>query len=278
MTATAQPTTQGEPDPRPRPPINGSDATSFGDLVRFQARDGVFLRAEHLAVMQTYAAELAQAVGLAAGTGVVYGFRPEIAADHTSVEVGPGLAIDPTGRPLQATEAKAVVRFLDAPLQNTDGFWVVEIARTTLPFGTEKIFGNVCDDPCSTSALQPWVAEGVVARLRPDSLEGFAGVPADQKRSWLASTYFERTRQRSQPWLVPAAPNAVIASITGRDWTDVARAPEGTWVPLGVVWRDGDTPRLDMWTARREIFGRFGDDLWRSRLAMRPWKDRKSVV
>jgi len=79
MTAATQPGTQAEPDP-PRPPFDGTDATAFGDLVRFRPQDGIFLRAEHLTVMQTYAAELARAVGIATGSGVVYGFRPTIAA------------------------------------------------------------------------------------------------------------------------------------------------------------------------------------------------------
>jgi hypothetical protein len=272
MTAPAQPSTQAEPDPRPRPPLDGTDATAFGDLVRFRAQDGIFLRAEHLAVMQTYAADLARAVGVATGTGVVYGFRPTISEDKQSVEVGPGLAVDPLGRPLHATEAKAVVRFADAPpLGNGGGYWVLEIARTTLPFGTEQVFGNLCDDPCSGSALQPWLAEGVVARLRPEELPELAFVPSGEKRSAVASAYFEDERRSGRPWLVPGAPTAAITPINDRPWTGVATAPSGVWVPLGVVWLDGTEPQLDVWTARREIYGRLAVDHWRTRLAMRPF-------
>jgi hypothetical protein len=270
MTAAAQPRTQAEPDP-PRPPVDGSDATAFGDVVRFNAQDGLFLRAEHLAVMQTYAAQLSRAVGVATGTGVVYGFRPVMTEDGTCIEISPGLAIDPTGRPLYATNGMAVVRLKDAPsLENVDGFLVLEIGPAALPFGTEPVFGNLCDDPCSGSVRQPWVAEGVVARLQQDALTGFSYIPSQEKRSWLASHYFERQRRDAAPWLVPTGPDAAITPITGRDWRDVAEEPSEVGVPLGVVWRDGEKWKLDVWTARREIGGRRGEDRWRTRLAMRP--------
>ena len=205
MTTAQPPRTQTEPAP-PRPPVNGSDDTAFGDLVSFRAQEHPVLRAEHLAVMQTYAAELAMAVGVGTGSGIVSGFRPDI-IDNAAIEVGPGLAIDPAGRVLYSTESTAVIDLTVPRPVVQDGFWVLEIRPASQAFGAEPVFGNLCDDPCAGSTVLPWTAEGVVVALREDTLSGLdANSSSLHRRSWLASAYFERERRRSGPLIVPAGP------------------------------------------------------------------------
>jgi hypothetical protein len=228
--------------------------------------------------MQNYAAELATAVGAATGTGVVHGFDPVVTTidGKVFVDVPGGLAIDPRGRPLQAT-GTARIPFTSAEQPgDANSFWVVEIARTTAEFGTEPVYGNPCAEPCSGSALTPWLAEGVKARLRLEKLST-SGRP-EERRSRIASQYFESERERSDPWLVPATQDTAdepLLPIGRRPWTSVAKAPSkaasDSWVPLAVVWLDDEKLQLDLWTARREIYGRRAEGLWRTRLAMRPW-------
>jgi hypothetical protein len=83
------------------PDSDGTPGTAGGGINRLNAFNGLFLRAEHLERMQDYARELALAVGAAGGPGVVTGFDVAL-GDGSTLLVEPGLAIDPTGRPLRS--------------------------------------------------------------------------------------------------------------------------------------------------------------------------------
>ena len=52
---------------------SGSMDTAGGAITRLNPADGLFLRAEHLRAMEDYASDLALAVGMAGGPGVVHG-------------------------------------------------------------------------------------------------------------------------------------------------------------------------------------------------------------
>src|SRR5215472_14465640 len=80
--------------------------TSITGIRRLNPADGLFLRSEHLNQMQTYSRELALAVGIAGGTGVVYGFGLTLSGSMLSAT--PGLAIDAAGMPLRTAETITV--------------------------------------------------------------------------------------------------------------------------------------------------------------------------
>lgn len=263
MTATDKPVIGAD--------TNGDPATVGGGITRLNATDGLFLRAEHLIAMQDYARELAFAAGLANGTGVVYGFTVSLSGD--TLEVAPGLAVDPIGRPLRSRKT-AVISLLDAPDVGPDGFWVLEVTPAKWLYGTENVYGNLCDDPCNGSAIAPWEAEGITVQLRPDTISGLGVQISAERRNWLAFQYFERERQRGGPWLTPAQPGGVISSITGRDWSEGTPGPATAGVPIAVVQQIPDKVDnwvLDVWTARRDVGDPPARRSWQWRLAMRPW-------
>ena len=81
---------------------SGSMDTAGGAITRLNPADGLFLRAEHLRAMEDYASDLALAVGMAGGPGVVHGYQVSLSQDGSAVQVTGGLAIDPDGRPLRS--------------------------------------------------------------------------------------------------------------------------------------------------------------------------------
>jgi len=262
MTATAQPATGAD--------SNGDPATVGGSITRLNATDGLFLRAEHLAAMQDYARELAFAAGLANGTGVVYGFTVTLSGDAgDKLVISPGLAVDSSGRPLRSRKLAEVS--LSGLRPEPDRFWLLKIVPAEWAYGTEKAFGNLCDDPCNGSTIAPWQAEGLTVQLSEDSMPGLESrLPAD-RRSWLASQYFERERQRGGPWLTPTQAGSPVSSITGRAWYEGNPQPAATGVPIAVVQRVGNEWVLDGWTARRDVGDPPARRSWQWRLAMRPW-------
>ena len=245
---------------------NGDPAT-VGGIVRLNATDGLFLRAEHLAAMQDYARELAFATAMANGAGVVHGFTVTLAGD--SLEVSPGLAVASSGHVLRSSKLAEVA--LSGLLTEPNRFWVVEIIPATWVFGSEKAYGNLCDDPCNGSAIAPWQVEGCTVRLREDAMSGLEGLTSIERRNWLASKYFERERKLGGPWLTPSQPGGPVGSLTARDWSAGIPRPEAAGVPIAVVQRVGDNWVLDAWTARRDMGDPPARRTWQWRLAMRPW-------
>jgi hypothetical protein len=251
-------------------PINGS--TAAGDIVSLNARDGLFLRAEHLEAIQAYARDLSTSIGIAAGTGVVYGFDVTIDQAKSQLAVEPGLAIGPTGQPIRsAAFATVSLKRDDLPPLQGDGFWVIEVNSIETSFGSEPTYGNVCDDPCSGSgaAIQPWTDHGASVSLRADAIGGLDTVGPSAKRCWLASHYFDRERRRRRPWLVPSDAKQ-INSLIDHDWTKGAAQPVPAGVPIGTIQLIGETLALDVWTARRGCSGPLADEALKARLAMRP--------
>ena len=68
-------------------------------LTRLHYFDGKYLRAEHLTREQDYLRTLVHLANLAGGAGVVHGYDT-VLLTGTAVQLGPGLAMDPQGRPL----------------------------------------------------------------------------------------------------------------------------------------------------------------------------------
>jgi hypothetical protein len=250
------------------PDSGGTPATVGGGITRLNPSDGLFLRAQHLAVMEDYALALAQSAALAAGTGVVYGYRAWL--DGTVLKVDPGLAIGPDGRPLRSTQ-EATVDISDLTAQ-ADGFYVVEVSPASWDYGQENVYGNLCNDPCSSSAaIHPFQAEGIAINLRADSMPGLKSQGDYQQRNWLASRYYERERERGGPWLVPGTAGSKIAGIATLDFSTATEAPEGNAVPIAVLLNSGGSWLVDLWIARRDLGDPAPRRAWQSKLAMRPW-------
>lgn len=225
-------------------------AAADSGITRLNPSDGLFLRAEHLARMQDYARELALSVGLAGGSGVVYGYQTELSG--STLTVGAGLAIDPSGRPLRSTSGVELDLNKLPPIANNQ-FLVVQVIQGEPHLsGTENVYGNLCDDPASPATIQPWADEGVIVQVVTDSFNDLdlGGVNPVQRRNRLASHYFERERAAGGPWLVPGADGPSLL----RPWSDAVSRPDAAAVPLAVLLR---LPKLgwvlDVWTARRDI-------------------------
>src|SRR4051812_37208461 len=105
------------------PATDDSPATGAGGIDRLNAFDGLFLRAEHLIVMQDYARDLALAVGQACGPGVIEGYGVTLGPKGDTVEIAPGLAVDANGRPLRSTSAISMPLTVGkAPALTDNGF------------------------------------------------------------------------------------------------------------------------------------------------------------
>jgi hypothetical protein len=251
----------------------GSDAIG-GGFTRLNPADGLFLRAEHLERMQRYAGDLAAAVGAGLGPGVVYGFTCRFTQQNDAVEATAGLAFA-AGQPLRSGQTLTVSLKGLAP--SGDDFWVVEIVPATWLYGSEPVYGGLCEDPCGNgSGIRPYAAEGVELRLRHDSIPGFGD--EENRRNWLASNYFERERQHggasarssNAPWLMPNVDDGGVLPIAPRPWPEGSASYDDAAVPLGVVWKDNGKWQLDVWTARRDLGDPTPMMAWQWRLAWRP--------
>jgi hypothetical protein len=250
-----------------------SPAIAGGVFTRLNPADGLFLRAEHLDTIGQYASDLAAAVGAGIGLGVVFGFTCRLSTTNDAVYATGGLAIA-AGQPLRST-ATTMVSLNDLYPQ-ADDFWVVEIIPATWEYGSEPVYGSLCEDPCGRgSGIQPYAAEGVELRLRRDSLKGFGGVEPSLQRNWLASNYFERERKyggasarsANAPWLLPASP---VEDIIAHPWSEGTGHHDQAAVPLGVVWKRDGKWHLDVWTARRDCGEPTPAAAWQWRLGWRP--------
>lgn len=244
-----------------------------GDITAFSPSDGLFLRAEHLRAIETYAQDLIRTVGMGTGTGVVYGFDVALDAAGPALKVQPGLAISPVGQTLRST-APVVLPLAAGKLEpiGDDGFWRITVNPSSRNYGSENAYGNLCAEPCSGSgsAIQPWTAEGVTISLIPDEMPDLKGIDNTRRRSWLASKFFERERKAGHPWIVPGDAT-IVPSLSSHDWTVGIGQPSPYGVPIGVIQLVNGEWLLDVWTARRDIGGPPADSAWRSRLGMRPW-------
>jgi hypothetical protein len=250
-----------------------SPAIAGGGFTRLNPADGLFLRAEHLDTIGQYASDLAAAVGAGIGLGVVFGFTCRLSTTNDAVYATGGLAIA-AGQPLRSTATTMVS--LNDLYPHGDDLWVVEIVPATWEYGSEPVYGSLCEDPCGRgSGIQPYAAEGVELKLRRDSLKGFGDVDPSWQRNWLASNYFERERKyggasarsANAPWLLPASP---VQNIIQHPWSEGTGHHDQAAVPLGVVWKRDGRWHLDVWTARRDCGEPTPAAAWQWRLGWRP--------
>jgi len=256
---------------------SAASASASSGLRRLHPADGLFLRAEHLDQIQTYARDLAHLDALAGGSGVVYGFTLDLDADKQLVGAGSGLAIDPSGQPLRSLGRLEVD--LSALERGVSGrVWIIEVvAAAPIPAGNEPVFSSACASPCGPdSSIQPWLDSAVQLRVRADTLTGsWIDADAEHALSALVSAYFERERRAGDPWLIPAAAGAPVPRLATRPWA--AGAPTGppgpAGVPLGLLAWICDGWYLDVWSARRDRGLTPPVMAWEGRLGKRPQPD-----
>ncbi|MGH3821333.1 MAG: hypothetical protein ACRDRA_00575 [Pseudonocardiaceae bacterium] len=242
-----------------------SPAPAGAAIARLHPFDGLFLRAEHLNRMQDYTRELTRALGQSGGPGVVHGYH--VGLRDGALEVSPGLAIDPAGRPLLMTTSQR--RRLD-DLTETD-LWVIELVGEDVPFGDEEVYGALCDDPCAGgTSTRPYIGERVAVHLRPDSLAIDGGV-ALERRSRVASAWFERERIEAAALLPTSERDAPkVADFDLASWDKPTELAGGDAVPIGVLLRTSVGWNIDAWIARRDRIETPPRRAWQQRLGMRP--------
>ncbi|MDQ6612460.1 MAG: hypothetical protein M3Y64_08500, partial [Gemmatimonadota bacterium] len=287
--------------------VGGQTVVNAGSpLTRLNYFDGKFLRADDFKREQNYVRQLVQFSNQGLGAGVVYGMDTVIDRQGR-LNIGPGLAIDSSGRTLlvganatldinalidatrRVTAIKGIANdtkvrvggadFADCVdmTGNTDlltaagSLYAICVGHAESLCGTEDVYGRLCEDACVTATDRPLIVEGVVVRALPLTLR----TPlATSKAVTLLSTHLRS--------LVASAyfedERHVVPSIISRaglaleTWCVGAEMSAVGCVPLAVIGRAGvKTTFLDAWTVRRERMEAPAKRYWAWRMSMRPW-------
>lgn len=274
-------------------------------LKRLNYFDGKFLRAEDLRAEQQYLRQLVQLSNQAGGHGVAHGYTVTLGSGGDTLNVGPGLAIDPAGRVLLLPQpvsigvqqlidqSKELLKIVEAMRAAAGGgafsdcefvtgeqpshvpqagdLYLVTVSHAEAFCGQADVFGKLCEDACVTSTDRPFVVEGVVLRAIPLLLRTPLAQPSNvilgqaHMRSRVASAYFNDERLLT-PSLVGKA------GLASAVWCFGAEPAAGSDVPIAVIARAGQTTLfLDAWTARRERIDPQARRYWQWRMRMRPW-------
>lgn len=273
-------------------------------LTRLNYYDGKFLRAEDLQTEQRYLRNLVQLSNQTGGSGVAHGYDVMLSGGGDTLNVGPGLAIDPAGRVLllpqvvtlnvqeliersrqmfasmKASGKGAGSVFDDCEFVSetppdltpqSGDFYVITISHAEAYCGQEDVYGQLCKEACASSTDRPYIIEGLVIRAEPLQLETLLAqskaVMLTQKhlRSQVASAYFNDERNHIKSLILKAG-------IQSNVWCFGALAAGGSSVPIALLARAGQsTLFLDAWTARRELIDTPAKRYWQWRMSMRPW-------
>lgn len=273
-------------------------------LTRLNYFDGKFLRASDLKGEQDYLRQLVRQSNQAGGSGVVHGFDLTLGGGDT-LDLGPGLGINPDGRVLLLPQGLSVAvqelieRSQDVqefhkqgdmvsagafeqceitseapPVNTTHGndLYLIVISPAEALCGEEDVFGKLCEEACATSTDRPFAVEGLIVRAVPlvlqTALPHSQVVPIATKahlRSRVAAAYFEDERRR-------VASMISRFGLSQQTWCLGADAANGGGLPIGVIARAGATTVfLDAWIARRERMDTPPRRYWQWRMMMRPW-------
>ena len=279
----------------------------LAELRRLNWFDGKLLRADDLRVEQDHMRALVRRSNATGGPGVVHGLGARLAPDGR-LHVGPGVAVDPSGRTLvlhadvafDVAELIAKTAGVDSagappvegmragafhdrsaepaptptPTTPAGGPWyVVTVGWAEGLCGDEEVHGNLCDCECTTSTDRSWRLDGLVFRACPflprHPLPTSTVVAIDGRH--------ERSRLASALFadeLEDAGSMIFGAGLRGGVWcagaaADVAPRDE---VPLAVISRSAaGTSFLDVWTACRHRIEPPPQRYWAGRMRMRPW-------
>ena len=274
-------------------------------LTRLNYFDGKFLRASDLKAEQNYLRHLVRLSNQAGGSGVVHGFDLTLGGGGDTLELGPGLGINPDGRVLLLPQGLSIniqelidksqeleKFFKKANVFATEDFveceptgaappittthsndlYLITICPAEALCGEEDVYGKLCEEACATSTDRPLAIEGLIVRAIPlllqTPLPHSMIVPISTKahlRSRVASAYFEDERQRVASMISKFG----LEQIT---WCLGAEPANGSCLPIGVLARAGfTTVFLDAWIARRERMDSPPRRYWQWRMMMRPW-------
>jgi hypothetical protein len=281
---------------------SGKTLVQTSPLTRLNYFDGKFLRAEDFRREQDYLRQLVQFSNQGLGAGVVYGMDT-VLVRQGRISIGPGLAMDSTGRTLLISESADfdISALIDATRRiaiprtsrsrgsaefgdcidatNPPGesipegrsLYLICVGHAESLCGIEDVYGRLCEEACVTAVDRPLIVEGVVVRAIPlllrTPLPTSRAVALDRRhlRSLVASSFFEDERH-------------VVASLISRaglltkTWCVGADPASVGCVPLAVVSVAGtSTIFLDAWTARRERMDAPARRYWAWRMGMRPW-------
>ncbi|MGR6320744.1 hypothetical protein Q2K19_22075 [Micromonospora soli] len=258
-----------------------TDTTADSGISRLNAFDGLFLRAEHLVRIQDYARDLVLASGTAGGPGVIEGFRVTPGKTQEPgkqpenwLDISPGLAVDPAGRPLRSREdIRLPLTDEFMPTLADNGFWFIEIYAGTWQYGYADVSGSLCDEPCAggTSRLL-YQGEGVRAQLSAAALPEFDGQQPERRRNWLARRQFAAEETDGERDLLATGNAPLVKEM----WLPPVPAPSSGTQPvvrIGVLipGRSKMSDEVDTWIARRDRGAAPPERAWRWRLGMRPW-------
>jgi hypothetical protein len=298
---------------------NGSQLLVVGDtggitvidpstpLKRLNYFDGKFLRAADFDVEQGYLRQLVALSNQGLGPGVVYGYNTTQGSGDT-VQIGPGLAIDPYGKVLllQSSFASGIQALIDTSKKTSapasapgasgtpaaGGFsdcvqvaappptavvpvsdiYVIVICSAEALCGQQDVYGVQCQDACVTSSDRPYRLDGVVVRALPLQLV----TPFPTSQVAIDSNLYLRSKV-AHSWFADEVlkhPNAISRDgLLSETWCLGAAYDAGCCeVPLAVVARAGATTVfLDAWTVRRERIDAPAKRYWQWKMRMRPW-------
>src|SRR5215207_6811770 len=196
-------------------------------LTRLNYFDGKFLRADDLRAEQQYLRYLVQMSNKAGGHGVAHGYSVQLAAGGDTLNVSPGLAIDPAGRVLLMPQpvsvnvqqlidkSKELFKLAPATKAGAGGgnffdcefvagepptnvaqagdLYLITVSHAEAYCGQEEIFGKLCEEACVTGTDRPFIVEGVVLRALPLSLQ----TPLPQSSAVLLTQLHLRSRVAS---------------------------------------------------------------------------------
>ena len=276
----------------------------LSELRRLNWFDGKLLRADDLRVEQDHLRGLVRRSNRTGGRGVVEGFTLSLGSDGP-LHVGPGMAIDPSGRslllpvdvkldvgeliaatagsatPASGTAMPATPGFGDCVQPASGGqaqvgggqWYVVSVGWAEGLCGNEEVFGGLCEAACTTSTDRPWRMDGLVFRARAitprAALRASLSVMLDgrHERSLVASALFADEDDDAGSLIFGSGLRSGV-------WCSGAAAAGAAFdeIPLALIGRTGSTTRfLDMWTVRRERIEAPPRGYWAGRMSMRPW-------
>ncbi len=275
-------------------------------LKRLNYFDGKFLRASDFEIEQRYLRGLVAISNQGLGAGVVYGYDTTLGGGDL-IQIGPGLAIDPSGHVLllQSTVTQSIQTLIDATKKlaiqqpdasgkiGSDAFhdcveiaappptvvvpvsdiYVIAICAAEALCGQQDVYGKLCEEACVTSTERPYRLEGVVLRAIP--LQILTPFPTSKAVAIDSNIYLRSKVAHS--WYGDEArkhPDAVFRDgLLSHTWCLGAGYNSACCeVPLAVVARAGATTVfLDTWIVRRERIDAPAKRYWQWKMRMRPW-------
>lgn len=275
-------------------------------LKRLNYFDGKFLRADDFDVEQRYLRQLVAISNQGLGPGVVYGYDTT-RIDGDTIQIGPGLAMDPSGTVLllSSTITQSVAELIerskpagvstpDASGKTGPGAFAdcIEIPTTQTPptvtavsdvyviaicpaearCGQADVYGKLCEDACITTTDKKYRLDGVVLRAIPLSL--VTPYPVSTAVDINGDKYLRSKIAHS--WFADEVlrhPDSLSRpGLLSDAWClGAGYTKDCCEVPLAIVARSGSTTVfLDAWTVRRERMEAPPQRYWQWKMRMRP--------